>query len=543
MTKMTTAQQIEQALPSLDTMRESVIADDEAEGFPTEVALLVGDVRIMEQIIPESQNGALGSIKDLLDISRVLSRRNLTSAIAIGQTFLGSLPVWIAGNDAQKQRLAEILRGGGFNCLALTEEAWGSDLQSNDVSITATEEGGYTLSGKKWCINNATKGSAMSLLVRSHPAGGEQGFTMIFVDKAALDGGYDNIPRIKTHGIRGADISGIIYDQCRLSEQAVVGRLGTGLSVTLRTMQISRTLCAGFSLGAGDTCLRLATQFAQARTLYGAPILAMGTVAAKLVESYRQLLLCEAIAWTMARACTLAPEQMSVYSAVIKYLVPVKIDGLIAQCGVVLGARGYLREGEYALFQKMKRDHAVVALFDGSTEINLYVICGQLRHLFGRSSGASAGWEQFAALYDLQQSATHFEGEGLKLSNRGKDVVWEGLEALATQACEWNDAVLALLSAREQLKDRFTALEGKVEQTSEAMFAIAKEYCELTGQAIYLQFSHVNREPLLNAGALWGAPLLGKEALAENDQKRLLEALLKQTRENALYSHSPFALS
>lgn len=542
MTTYATAQQIEQALPALDTMRESVIADDEAEGFPSEVALLVDSVKIMEQIIPRSQGGVLGSIKDLLDVNRVLSRRNLTSAIAIGQTFLGSLPVWIAGNESQKQRLAEILRGGGFNCLALTEEAWGSDLQSNEVSITPLTGGGYSLSGKKWCINNATKGSAMSLLVRSHPAGGEQGFTMIFVDKAALDGGYSNIPRLKTHGLRGADISGIVYDQCRLGEQAIVGRLGTGLSVTLRTMQISRTLCAGFSLGAADTCLRLATQFAQARTLYGAPILAMGTVASKLAEAYRKLLLSEAIAWTMARACTLAPEQMSVYSAVVKYLIPVNVDALIAQCGVVLGARGYLREAEYALFQKMKRDHAVVALFDGSTEINLYVICGQLRHLLGRSAAKVASWDQYSALYDLQQPVASFEGEGLKLSNRGKDVVWEGLEALSTQTCEWRDAGLALLSAREKMKAEFAMLDGKAEQTSEAMFALAKDYCELTGQAIYLQFAYANREALKKAGALWGAALIGKNALTENDQKMLLDALLKQTTDNALYSHSSFAL-
>jgi alkylation response protein AidB-like acyl-CoA dehydrogenase len=538
------AHRIEWLLPSPVAQLQQVIDDDEADRFPAEVDSLLNNIGIMQEMIPQSVGGRLGSIEELLGINRVLSRRNLTAAIAIGQSLLGALPVWIAGNDSQKRRMAELLGEAGLSCLALTEKDHGSDLQANAVSLSDADEQHCTLNGEKWCINNATRGASMCLLARSHPEGGEQGFSVVFVDKSIIDAArYDKLPRLKTHGIRGADISGIHFRQCRIPRTAIVGRVGAGLTITLRTLQISRTLCAGFSLGAMDTCLRLATRFAAGRVLYGAPVTQIGSVDTQLGRLYRELLLCEAVSVTMARSCTITPELMSVYSAIVKYHVPVTADALIHQCGVILGARGYLREGEFALFQKMKRDHAVVSLFDGSTEVNLYVICGQLRHLLNEKPLSGEDQTSLSRLFDLSQTAPAFEGQGLKLSNRGKDLIAAGVASLADNAgidADVREMALQLRNDYRQLACDFGALPEDSGQMSAAVFDMAKRYCHLSARAIYLQFWLANRsrfhEPLMQT-SMWLKTMLTIDAAHPS-----AAPLLAQVHGNQLLSHTAFSV-
>ena len=541
------AQRLENSLGSIQEMSSSIISDDELEAFPSEVNVLIDDQCFLEEIIPGSEGGNLEDLCSLLEVSRVLSRRNLTTAIAVGQTFLGSIPVWIAGTVEQKSRLAEILRSGGLNCLALTEELYGSDLQSNQVSIVATDNNEYRLNGEKWCINNATKGEAMSLFVRSNVGGGGKGFSMLFVDKAAIDPTtFTGIPKIKTHGLRGADISGIRYNNALIPQDFLLGKEGGGLNLALKTLQFSRTLCAGFSLGAADTSLRLTTQFALDRELYGAPAISIGSVRDKLAKSYRSILLAEAMAWIMTRACTLIPEQLSVYSAVVKYFVPKTMDDLIQQCSVVIGARGYIREGQYALFQKMKRDHAVVSLFDGSSEVNLYVICGQLRNQLKQKTNKKSYTIPWKALYDLSVDAPKFEGEGQKLSSRGNDFIWEGLFELLNETEEDLSSMLEFLaSGHRQLTADMELLTDTVDQMDSSLFDLAKRYCELTAQALYVQFWHYNKSHFFSESMkdiAWLKNIISNKCSADmvQDNEVMMSLLVEQTQANKRYSHIGF---
>src|SRR5205807_7571523 len=126
--------------------------------------------------------GKLASIEEAAALQRMISRRDLTTAIALGQSFLGSVAVWLAGSTKQRQRLAQILRGGGLTALALTEEEHGSDLLAAEVSAPP-------LSGRKWLINNATRAEALTVFARTDPQGGLTGFSLFLLDKAALAAG------------------------------------------------------------------------------------------------------------------------------------------------------------------------------------------------------------------------------------------------------------------------------------------------------------------------------------------------------------------
>jgi hypothetical protein len=157
----------------------------------------------------------------------------------------------------------------------------------------------------------------------------------------------------------------------------VLGAEGAGLAQTLRTLQVTRTLVAGLSLGALDTALRVATTYASERRLYGGPIDRMPVVRDLLVRAYADLLVGECVALPAVRAVGAAPGRLHRWSAVTKYLVPVLAEESIQGLATVLSARAYLQDEPAArLFQKVQRDHAVMSVFDGTTHVNLAALTG-----------------------------------------------------------------------------------------------------------------------------------------------------------------------
>ena len=146
---------------------------------------------------------------------RALSRRDLTVAVSHVITFLGALPVWIAGSDDQKRLAAGLIRGGGKIAFALTERTHGGDLLANELE--AREDGDRLLiSGEKWLIGNATRSTAMTLFARTRAEGGPRGFSLLFADKRLLgSASFHHLPKVKTVGLRGAESERYLFRSLR----------------------------------------------------------------------------------------------------------------------------------------------------------------------------------------------------------------------------------------------------------------------------------------------------------------------------------------
>lgn len=455
----------------LKSQTSLILAQDEDEAFPQEALQFIQE-GLLEYFIPQDLGGKMKGIDQTMVMGRLLSRRNLTTAIALGQTLLGSLPVWLYGNEKQKKDLANILKAGGLNCLALTEEVNGSDLASTQTSDLAGK-----ITGRKWCINNATRGKALSVLAMNE----NQVLNVHFIKKSDdYQGTFKNIDKLKTLGIRGADISGIEFTEfSQVNSQ--IGKAGQGLEIILKTMQVSRLLCASFSLGASDTTLRRAFEFAQARILYGKPIIEIPAVWEKLQKSFQDLLIIEAFSLVCARMVTMNPEVMSLYSAFSKFYTTKIADQIILRSTEVLGARFYIRDSEFGITQKMMRDHRVVSLFDGNSDVNISIIAGQIKRL------QNIGPLEVDAkkIFTMKEEAPAFTGEEkLKLTNRGKDIIWESINHYDI------DEKQTLLAEREAL---FDELKNIADMQSIEAINIVHRYTELTFRANYALFCYFNQ--------------------------------------------------
>jgi alkylation response protein AidB-like acyl-CoA dehydrogenase len=355
---------------------------DGREEFPALMCAELDRLGMASYYVPARYGGKMASVADTAWLVRCVARRDLTAAVAHAKTFLGAAPVWVAGSPEQAANLARRVLTGTVVALGLTERGHGSDLLGTEV--TAIPDGdGLRVDGEKWLINNATRSHLVCVLARSGGAGGAPGLSLVLVDKAVIGtDAFRCTPKVPTHGIRGADISGIELVGARVATGDVVGQPGSGLRTLLKSFQLTRTLCAALSLGAADQALALAVRFCAERELYGGRLIDLPSVRATLGAAVATLFVVESASMLAYRAVSTLTGEMSVISAAVKSLVPTAVDELIDSLGELLGARAFLTS-EFAggRFQKVERDHRIVGIFDGSTFVNQDYLISQFHRL------------------------------------------------------------------------------------------------------------------------------------------------------------------
>jgi alkylation response protein AidB-like acyl-CoA dehydrogenase len=479
----------------------ATLDDDEREAFPERAYAELTAWRLTRFFVPADAGGALTSFEEALMLLRVISRRDLTCAIALGQTYLGAVAVWLAGNANQRLRTAAMIDAGDAFALALTEREHGSDVLANEVQAE-TAPGGFRLTGAKWLINNGTRARGLTVFARTG-APGPRGYSLFFVDVGALPAEqYEHAPKIRTHGIRGADISGIRFRSASVSSSALIGSVGGGFELALKGLMVTRMMCAGFALGAADTALRLALRFAAQRRLYGNPVAALPDPQRTLAECFADMLSADVLALSAVRGAHVDPRSLSIRSAIVKFAVPALVESIVDACATLLGARSYLRAMlPWSLFQKLTRDVRVVGLFDGSSGVNLHVIATQLPALARRLAESSGPDLECAArlqvIFDACTALPAFDGSRIELSARGSDAVMIafaeavrrlGVSAHAERAnspalqCAAQTAA-ALVAAARELCSEVAAFRTQAERVSSAAFACARRYCYLHAAA------------------------------------------------------------
>ncbi|MEV6816320.1 acyl-CoA dehydrogenase family protein, partial [Micromonospora sp. NPDC051296] len=375
---------------------------DADERFPDEACAALDAAGLFRHYVPAAYGGALVDYWRLLQLVRTVAARDVTVAVAHAKTWLGGVSVWVGGGPGQAYRLAERILDGDVISWGLTERAHGSDLLDGEASAIRTATG-WRLSGEKWLINNATRGQLMCVLARTDQAGGPRGFSLFLVDKTALaPGSFTCLSKIRTLGIRGADISGIRLHGADLPHDALVGEVGQGIETVLKALQVTRLLCAALSLGAAEHGLRLAGRFAAERSLYGRRLADLPQVRRTLGRAATALLVAEVTTLFAARSVQVVPAEASVLGAVTKSFVPTLVQSELDELGELLGARGFLTD-VYAdgAFAKLERDHRIVSLFDGNTLVTRAGLIGQLPRLARAFRQAPPAGDEIAAAATL----------------------------------------------------------------------------------------------------------------------------------------------
>ncbi len=542
---------------------------DEQEQFPEPAMARLHELGLHHIFVPRSLGGQFEASETFIALGRTLARRDMTVAVAYS-TMLWAMLGWMGADPGQQRQLADaILQGGEFPCLAYSEEAHGADLIGNETTARLDARGDYRVAGEKWPINRATRSEWVVLLARTEATARLRNHSLFIFPKAGLAASeYETRPRARTHGLRGCDISGLRFHDCRLPPDAQIGRAGEGLELALKGFQITRTFCTSLSLGVGDSALRLVSDFVRGRRLYGRRVAELPHARDTLANAYLSLLLGECAAVAAARGLQLFPAQFSTWSAIAKVQVSRLTDQVLHQLGGILGARSYLREGATGgMFQKFLRDGAIVAVFDGSNIVCLDQLATALPHLCRGRPGAGEPLA-LAALFDLQHPLPPWDFGAFTLRGRGQDVVFQSLSHLAAKLAglfadrDCDAEVLATLRERTAALQRAVAqLQAEVRnlppargaRNSAVRFGLAERYCALHAAICALGFWLFNRDQLgvFVARGEWLAAALARQGeatfrcgtLSELETAGLCERMFEQTKERQMYSLIPWQLA
>ncbi|MGW6980812.1 acyl-CoA dehydrogenase family protein [Streptomyces sp. NPDC054932] len=378
---------------------EAVLASDERLEILAEGERMLDAFCLNAEFVPRALGGRLVQADGMVQVLRSVFRRDGTLGLGYGVTnYIAAAPVWASGSAAQQLWMADLLLAGGKVAAGYNELAHGNDFTR--VELTASGEGlagdgtgPLVLDGGKQVVNNLARADAVVFLARTSDAPGPRSHSHVMVDMRGLsDDSRTHLPRFGTAGVRGCRIGGVQFDGCEVAQDSItgiVGDAGGAMETVLKAFQTTRGVLPGIAIGGADTQLRVVLRFALERRLYGMPIAELPYTRATLVGAYLDLLAGDCLALTAARALHVLPGQTSVYTAAAKFLVPKLIQEVSHSLATLLGARSYLRDGPYGIFQKNLRDLPAATFGHANSTVCLATIIPQLAQLAGRSWGGT----------------------------------------------------------------------------------------------------------------------------------------------------------
>ncbi|MDQ0043426.1 acyl-CoA dehydrogenase family protein [Variovorax boronicumulans] len=320
---------------------------DERAVFPHAFHRAVAESGWLGIAMPEAQGGAGLGITEAALMMRAISASGagMSGASSVHMNIFGLNPVVVFGTEAQRQRfLPPLIAGTEKACFAVTEPDAGLDTTSLKTQAVRQPNGSYLLHGRKIWISTAQVADRMLILTRTTPIDQvkkpTQGLTLFYT---ALDRSKVEVREIHKLGRAAVDSNMLFIDGLEVPEEDRIGEEGRGFEYILHGLNPERILIAAEAIGIGRAALRIASQYAQERVVFGRPIGQNQGVAHPLARAWANL---EAADLMMLKAATLydANEPCGIEANAAKYLAAEAAHDACQNAVLTLGGMGYAKE-------------------------------------------------------------------------------------------------------------------------------------------------------------------------------------------------------
>ncbi len=347
---------------------------DEKEEFPWAIMKDLADADMFRIFIPEEYEGLGGGCLELCLAVEELSRVCSGIAVTYAASSLGCFILLDYGTEAQKRKyLPDIAAGKKLSAFALTESTAGSD--ASNIKTTAEKvAGGYLLNGTKQFITNGGEAELYTVIALTDKARGARGASAFLVEKGTE--GFSFGKKEKKMGIRASTTRELVFKNCLVPEENVIGKPGLGFIMTMRLLDRSRPGIGAQALGLAQGALEAAVDYAQHRIQFGHPLLSLPVVQDMLAEMAIRTEAARTLVYAVARTIDSGARSFTEESAMAKVFASDVAMKVTTDAVQICGGAGYMRD--YPV-EKMMRDAKITQIYEGSNQVLRGTIAFELR--------------------------------------------------------------------------------------------------------------------------------------------------------------------
>jgi isovaleryl-CoA dehydrogenase len=350
---------------------------DKSNQFPRDLWPEMGKLGLHGITVEEEYGGSgLGYLEHCVAMEEV-SRGSASVGLSYGaHSNLCVNQIRRNGREEHKQKyLPKLISGEHVGALAMSEPGAGSDVVS--MKTRADKKGShYVLNGSKMWITNGPEAETLVVYAKTDPAAGPRGITAFLVEKGMK--GFSTAQKLDKLGMRGSDTCELVFQDCEVPEENILGKIGEGVRVLMSGLDYERVVLAAGPLGIMQAALDAVLPYVHERKQFGEPIGSFQLVQGKLADMYVLMNAAKAYVYSVARACDRGQTTREDAAGAILYAAEgatkIALDAI-----QLLGGNGYINEFPTG---RLLRDAKLYEIGAGTSEIRRLLIG---REIFGKT--------------------------------------------------------------------------------------------------------------------------------------------------------------
>jgi isovaleryl-CoA dehydrogenase len=351
---------------------------DRSNEFPMHLWKEMGDLGVHGITVEEEYGGSnMGYVAHVVAMEEI-SRASASVGLSYGaHSNLCINQIRRNGNAAQRQKyLPKLITGEYVGALAMSEPNAGSDVVS--MRLKAEKKGDrYILNGTKMWITNGPDADVLVVYAKTDPAAGPKGITTFLIEKGFK--GFSVAQKLDKLGMRGSNTGELVFQDCEVPEENVLGQIGRGVNVLMSGLDYERAVLSGGPLGIMQACMDVVVPYMHERQQFGQPIGTFQLMQGKLADMYTTLNACKAYVYAVAKACDAGKTTRKDAAGAILYSAE-KATWMALEAIQTLGGNGYINEYPTG---RLLRDAKLYEIGAGTSEIRRMLIG---RELFGETA-------------------------------------------------------------------------------------------------------------------------------------------------------------
>ncbi|WP_375690513.1 isovaleryl-CoA dehydrogenase [Pseudooceanicola sp. LIPI14-2-Ac024] len=359
----------------LKPMAASIDAKNE---FPPELWREMGDMGLLGLTVPEEFGGTgMGYLAHVIAVEEI-ARASASVSLSYGaHSNLCVNQIKLNGSDAQKAKyLPRLISGEHVGALAMSEPSAGSDVVSMKLRAEKRNDR-YVLNGNKYWITNGPDADTLVVYAKTDPEAGSKGITAFLIEKEMT--GFSTSPHFDKLGMRGSNTAELIFDDCEVPFENVLGEEGKGVRVLMSGLDYERVVLSGIGTGIMAACLDEVMPYMVERKQFGQPIGSFQLMQGKIADMYTKLNTARAYVYEVARACDRGAVTRQDAAACVLYA---SEEAMVVahQAVQALGGAGYLNDNPVG---RIFRDAKLMEIGAGTSEIRRMLIGRELMAQMG----------------------------------------------------------------------------------------------------------------------------------------------------------------